>query len=136
MERMFEKASRLAVTYETANGLLSVSDLWTLPLTSQSKGRANLDAIAIDLNKKVKASGESESFVTDTVKVDEVLVLKFEIVKYIIGVLKEERAVALEKAKRKEAKQLLVQLRAQKEGEAMGALSLEEIDARLAELGD
>lgn len=66
----FEIASRLKLRFETAVGMISTEDLWTLPLTSNSK--VSLDSLAVSLNKELK--GSEESFVTSTKK-DEILKL-------------------------------------------------------------
>lgn len=42
---MFIKASRTKLRFESPKGLLSVEDLWDLPLIS-TMGKANLDDIA------------------------------------------------------------------------------------------
>lgn len=44
---MFEKASRMKLRFNTQRGVLSVEDLWDLPLIQ-------LDNIAIALNKKLQ----------------------------------------------------------------------------------
>jgi len=125
-EKMFETASRLGLTFESTRGNLTVTDLWSLPLTSRN-GHSSLDSIAIALNKKVKEAGETESFVTETTTTDEVLLLKFEIVKRIIGVLKAERDEAAKAAKAREQKQQILALIAQKENEQLAGTSLEDL---------
>lgn len=135
-EKMFEKAARLQVRFDSVQGPLNVEDLFTLPLTSGSSNRATLDNIGRALKKKIKESGESESLVDDTIKVDEVLVLKFDIVLYIISVLKEERTVALAKAKMREQKQEILALIADAEKAEMKGKSKDELLALLAALGE
>ena len=83
MEKLFENATREKVRFETSRGVISVEDVWDLPL--QSKNGFDLDSIAKDVNRQLKASGE-ESFVKPTTAGDSVLELKLEIIKHIIKV--------------------------------------------------
>jgi hypothetical protein len=50
---LFEKASRLKLRFSSPAGLLTVEDLWDLPLSAQAKV-ANLDDIAKGLNKTLE----------------------------------------------------------------------------------
>lgn len=120
---MFEKATRLKVRFNTQNGVLTVEDLWDLPL--DSKVKASLNTIAIGLNKEIKESGE-ESFV-GTSKANPITVLKFEIVKHIISVRlaeADEKAKARAKAEQKET---IGKLIAEKEQEGLKSMSLDEL---------
>lgn len=78
---LFEQAVRKKIRYTSTRGPLTVEDLWDLPLTSKSD-RPNLDAIAVELHDLIEAQG-TKSFVK-TAKKDEILQLKFDIVKYVI----------------------------------------------------
>lgn len=75
---MFEKASRMKLRFNTQRGVLSVEDLWDLPLIQ-------LDNIAIALNKKLQES-KTESFIKTRTKDTTELELKFNIAKHIIDV--------------------------------------------------
>jgi hypothetical protein len=121
----FAKASRLKLRFESPAGMLSVEDLWDLPLTSNT-GKASLDAIARDLNRKLKQE-EDVSFVVKTPKHDEGTQLKFELAKYIIDVRLEENERAAQAKANKEKKQQILALVAQKELEALGSSSLEDL---------
>ena len=66
---MFEKASRMKLRFNTQRGVLSVEDLWDLPLIQ-------LDNIAIALNKKLQES-KTESFIKTRTKNTTELELKF-----------------------------------------------------------
>ena len=68
----FEKATRLRLRFETSRGNLNVEDLWRLPL-------AELDKLAIALNKQLKESSE-ESFIKAKSKDNKLLELPFAIV--------------------------------------------------------
>lgn len=123
-ETMFEAASRLKLRFDSKVGQLSVEDLWDLPLTSATK--ANLDAIAVDLNRQLK--GTEESFVSTGTK-NAVLELKFEIVKYIITTRVAENQAKLDERARAERKAQIATLIEQKKTEGLASMSLEELEA-------
>lgn len=122
---MFQKATRLKLRFESVKGLFSVEDLWDLPLTSNA-GRANLDDIARSLHKQLK-NGDDVSFVNKEQKSDELIQLKFDIVKTIIEVRLAENAAALIARDNSEKKQQLLGILAQRENEQLSKLSPEEI---------
>ena len=128
---MFERASRLGLTFSTPKGLLTVADLWDLPLTSAAG--ASLDNLAKALNKQLKEA-DTESFVVETKKADEVLQLKFDIVKHVIAVRLAENKEALEAKTKKEKKQKLLSLIAQKQDEKLLGLSLEDLQKEVESL--
>lgn len=124
---MFEQSTRNKDRFETSQGLLTVEDLWDLPLTS-TRGRANLDDIARGLSKKLKET-ETESFVIKAPKADETTQRKFAIVKHIIEVRLAENEAAATIRANKEKKQQLLALIAQKENEQLQGHTLEELRA-------
>lgn len=123
-ETMFEAAFRQKLRFDSKVGQLSVEDLWDLPLTSATK--ANLDAIAVDLNRQLK--GTEESFVSTGTK-NAVLELKFEVVKYIITTRVAENQAKLDERARAERKSQIATLIEQKKAEGLASLSLEELEA-------
>lgn len=126
---MFEKASRLKLRFETDKGLLTVEDLWNIPLTSTT-GKVNLDDVARGLHAHLK-NEINVSFVNPDKTADPVTNLKFDIVKHVIAVrLAEANAAALERSK-KEKKQHLMEIIARKEDEALSGASLEELRAMI-----
>lgn len=131
---MFAFATKKKIRFETSKGLLSVEELWDLPLTSDN-GRPNLDDIAKGIYKAMK-EGEEVSFVKSNAASNaafNVLKTKFDIVKYIIDV-KLAEAEAAKKAKETKARnQRILGLIAQKEDEALASKSKEELLAMLAE---
>ena len=133
MADLFEASSRLSLRFETPQGSLSTEDLWKLPLTSTRANVANLDDIAITLNKKLQDSGVV-SFVKKVTKTNEILSLKLEIVKHVIDVLQSE-ADAHESAVAKfEEKQKLLGFIANKKDEALAGKTVEELQAMVASL--
>lgn len=129
---IFEIATREAFRFKGSNGLLSVEDLWDLPLQSQTK--TNLDGLAQALDLQIKeAQANTKSFVTpEKSSVDETLVIKLEVLKHIIGVKVAERDAAATARRKSEEKQKLLALLDRKENEALDNLTAEEIKARIA----
>ena len=122
---MFEKASRMKLRFDCVAGIISVEDLWVLPLTSRT-GRANLDDIAKSLNASLKEANE-ESFVVQTSKPNELLALSFEIVKHVISARLAENEVKRNATDLKERKQKLLGLLADKDDAELQGKSREEI---------
>jgi len=128
---IFEKASKQKVRFNLKAGTATVEDLWDLPLTSEK--RDSLDSTAKSINAELKASQE-ESFVTTASKGSVLLQLKLDLVKYVIAAKIAEREVAKTQASNKAKLDKLVELKAVKQNEALGALTEAEIDAQIAAL--
>ncbi len=129
---MFEKATRLKLRFESPKGLLAVEDLWDLPLTS-ARGAANLDDIARGLNRKLK-DADVVSFVNKEQKSDEVIQLKFDLVKKIIDTRLAENEAATKTRERAERKQKLLSIVAEREDDTLRTMPLEELRKLLNEL--
>lgn len=133
---MFEIAVRNKMRFETAKGLISVEDLWDLPMMAKSPTAVSLDTvarkIAIDLTEQEKLN----SFVAENGNeaVIEALKLKLEIVKHVIAVRKKEAAEKREAAEKAAKRQKIKELIAQKEEDALSSLSKEELLEMLAEV--
>jgi hypothetical protein len=123
---MFENASRLKLRFKTSVGQLSTEDLWDLSLPG-------LDNLAKSLNKEIKEASE-ESFIKTRTRANEILDLKFELVKHVIKVKLEEAEARKIQAQNKVERERLLALKDKKLGEALDSLSVEDIDARLAQL--
>ena len=128
---MFEKASRLHLRFDTPVGPLAVEELWQLPLTSD-RSRTDLDGVARGLDEIVKAS--AVSFVTDSSEPDEELQLKFDIVKHIIKVKREELATATKQAANASLKLRLQGILASRADTALEGKSDEELKALIDQL--
>lgn len=129
---MFEKASRLKLRFDTPKGLISVEDLWDLPLSSTT-GKANLDDVARSLHQQLKDT-EEVSFVTPTTTDNQPMKLGFEIVKHIISVRLAEKAEREQAAANREKKQKIMAIIEQKQDAALSALSVEELNKLVASL--
>jgi hypothetical protein len=124
---MFEKASRMKLRFNTQRGVLSVEDLWDLPLIQ-------LDNIAIALNKKLQES-KTESFIKTRTKDTTELELKFNIAKHIIDVkLQEQEDRLLESEKKKLSVRRFLTLWLRKQDAELEGKSLEELAKELEAL--
>jgi hypothetical protein len=131
---MFERATRERFRFDSPQGLLTTEDLWNLPLSSPTGSRANLDDIAKGLNKKLKALGDEESFVTEKRTTDDVTPVMFEIVKHIIKVRLAEADVRKKARENSEKKQAIMAIIAKKQNEKLEGTSLEELQAMVEAL--
>lgn len=122
---MFETASRLKLRFNY-KGYISVEDLWDLSLRS-------LDDIYKGLNKQVKAQ-EEDSLLVERKQADKEVVLALELVKHVVAVKLQERAENKSKVEKKAQKAKLMDILAQKQDGALQELSVEELEAKLAEL--
>ena len=129
---IFEQATRAKIRFSTPVGMLSVEDLWDLPLTSNA-GRPNLDGIAMSLYQDL-GDNVQVSFVNKSVAKDEVSQLKFDIVKHIIDTRLAEQAAASEARVKSEKKQRILEIINQKEDATLMASSIDELKATLASM--
>lgn len=123
---MFEKASRLKLTFSTAKGTLSADYLWDLPLTQ-------LDSIAKDINKRIKAA-EEESFIAPKSAANTLDVLRLDIVKHIINVRQSEAKEKLIKNEINAQTAVLEAALARKKEEELSNLSIEDLQKRIKDL--
>ena len=129
---LFCLATRKKFRFETPQGQLTTEDLWSLPLTTTSPNKANLDDIAISLNKKVRENGDTTSFVKKTTKSNDELQAKFDIVLHVIKVKQEEAEVEATKQENRIKKQRIMEMIEQKKDAEMSQKSVEELTALLA----
>lgn len=129
---IFEQATRAQLRFSTPNGMLSVEDLWDLPLTSTTK-RANLDDVAKLLDNQIKNTA-SVSFVNDVSEVNTQTKLAFDVVLHIIKVRLAERAAAKTAADARAKKQKIMAIIEQKQDEALSAASIDDLQSMLASL--
>jgi hypothetical protein len=116
---IFETASRVKLRFQTAKGLVSTEDLWTLPLTK-------LDEIAVEINSKIKATATG-SFLTPKTNPDTELSLGLDILIHIMTKRQAESVAIRDLEKRKAEKQKLLSLIDQKKNDRLAELSLEEL---------
>ncbi len=130
MSNLFEKAARGKYRFSSAKGLLTVEQLYDLPLKS---GTVNLNQIAIDLNREIKETQE-ESFVDTKSTVDQQLVDKLEIVKHIIATIKQEQEDANKAQEVAKERNKLMAILSRKQEAKLEDMDEESILKRLEEL--
>lgn len=123
---LFEVATRKGYRFQH-KGLLSVEDLWQLPVKS-------LDTVYKVLKSQVKAN-EEESLLNDKTDEDEELNNKIEIVKYIVQVKLDEAKSREEAIKNKEQKQKIMEIMAAKRDEELRNMTADELQEMLNKLG-
>ena len=126
MEELFLKASKKKLRFETRQGNATVEDLWDYNLES-------LNGIAQKVNKTLKDSAE-ESFIAAKPKGNAELELKLEVLKYIISVKLAEADEKKVRAEKQAQAATLKSILEVKKLEQVQALSVEELEKRLAEV--
>ena len=130
-ENIFEKASRRKLRFGTNVGLLSVEDLWDLPLT---EGKVNLNDLAKSVNKLIK--DDDEDFVKvrkRATKEESDNKLRLEILKRIIEVRVEEKERKEKALERKREKELIANIITEKQNEELKNKSIEELKKMIEE---
>jgi len=129
---MFEKANRLRLRFDSCKGKLSTEDLWDMPLTSRDG--FDLDTVAKSVNKHIK-NLEEESFVNiKPSSMSSVYNLKLDVLKHIIGVRVNDLKSKEESALKKERKEKILSIIAEKQDSSLKEKTLEELTAELKEL--
>lgn len=134
MPNIFESATRNKLRFASARGELSVEQLWDVPL--RSRDDFNLNAVAKSASKALKEISE-ESFV-ETSKTPEHArrELALAVVKHIIDRKLVEEVRAEERAAKKQEKEKLLQILAEKQAGKLSELSEKELQKRIAALDD
>ena len=123
---IFEMASRKKFRYDY-HGSITTEDLWDLNVKE-------LDVIFKALNRKNKPE-EEESLLSTEKKKNPELMAKIEIVRYIANVKLVDAETEKKEKARKEEREKIMSIMADKQNEALKNLSIEELSAKLAELG-
>lgn len=135
MTDLYKYAAKNGLRFPSTKGLLTVEQLFQMPLKSQTG--FDLDSVARSLSASLKALGE-ESFV-DTSATDpqkRLLTTSLDIVKDVIATKQAENKAALDKAEKSSKRRKLQDILAAKEEEKMGQASIDEIRKQLEELKD
>lgn len=132
MSNIFKQAAQQKMRFPSARGFLNVEQLFDLPLSS--KNGFDLDSVAKEVNKLLKAQAE-ESFVSTTPDPQTTFYqTMLEIVKEIIAnKLAESQASRIRAANAAERQRLLALLDEKNHDELKG-LSKEELQKRISDL--
>jgi hypothetical protein len=127
MSKLYKRAARIKLRFESARGLVTTEDLFNLPLEE-------LDIIARTYSKKTKESKE-ESFIKP-VKTDATSVFKLslDIVKDVIADKLAARDAAQKAAATKIKKAKILGIMADKENDELKGKDLDELKEMLDEL--
>lgn len=131
MSDLFEKASREKLRFSTPKGLLTVEDLWGLPLQHKSPKALSLDSLAKSLARTIRENSE-ESFVQPAQQPEAVAAkFKLDIVKHIIQVLMAEQEKRKAEAEVANQRQRILEAIHAKQEEELKGKSLDELKANL-----
>jgi hypothetical protein len=129
---MFEAATRNKYRFPSTVGALTVEDLWDLPLIN--KRGASLDDVAKTIYKELKDSEDQVSFVRKESAASSELSTKLDIVKYVIDVKMAEQDARVQAKERKEKKEKIMSIIAQKEDEQLKEANLDDLKKMMEEL--
>ena len=130
---IYKEAAKKKVRFNTKKGLLTVEDLFDLPMTTTVATRVSLNDIGIEIAKALKNYEVLDFIEAKTDPAQELLKLKLEIVKDIIQDKKEERDKAKKEAEKKRQKELVMELIERKKMSELENKSLEELERMLKE---
>lgn len=119
---IFAQATKSALRFKSANGLVSTEDLWSLSL-------AQLDVIAKGIRKELRDT--EDSFITVSTKTNDKLNLQFEVVKAVITSKLADKDAADKWAANSERKQVILAALEQKKTAALAAMSVEDLEKEL-----
>jgi len=130
---IYKEAAKKKIRFNTKKGLLTVEDLFDLPMTTTIATRVSLNDIGVEIAKKLKNYEVLDFIETKKDSAQELLKLKLEIIKDIIQDKKEERDKAKKAAEKKRQKELIMELIERKKMSELENKSLEELEKMLKE---
>ncbi len=129
----FAAAATIKLRYPSSKGLLTVEDLFDLPLTTTRANGVSLDTIAKAAHKLVKEA-EEISFVDESTPRSTGDELALDIVKDIIAVKKSQNAQMLDRKVKAEKKKQILALIADKQNDELAGKPLAELLAMVEAL--
>lgn len=132
---IFERAVRAKLRFNSPIGELTTEQLFDLPLGSTGN-RPCLDKVAREVYGELKAYDEISFIETKPEPRKVQLELQLEIVKHVIQSKKDDIMAVENRAKKDELRRQLTEVLAKKQGEQLEGMSVEDIQKKLAELGE
>mgnify|MGYP003408390653 FL=1 len=129
---IFEQASKKKIRFSSNRGDLTVEQLWDMPL--QSKSGFDLDTIAKEVNRGIKASSEESFVTTKASSATTTLELQLEVLKHIIAVKIEAAAVAAKRTENEARRAKLIEALENKQNSELNNMSSEDILKELEKL--
>lgn len=130
---LFELASRQKLRFPSNRGDLTVEQLWTMPL--QGKDGYDVDTVAKTVNAKIKELSEDSFVSTKPSKALATQQLMLDVLKHVIAVRLAEQAAKEKRATNKAERERLEALLESKQLAEEGAMTKEQILAKLAAIG-
>jgi len=127
---IFEKATRGQLRFPTNKGLISVEDVWQLPLTRAGQHGVSLETLAQHIYKELNTS-LVPSFVSKRTTKDTTQELRFDIVKHIIAIKLAEQEASVVSKEKSERKQKILGVINKKKDEELSNLSVAELEKLL-----
>ena len=129
---MFAKAAKKGLTFSTSKGQMTVSQVWQMPLTSHND--FNLTVLSREVLAATRVQSEENLVESVTVNTDDNL--RLDILKFIIGDIKEAQAKLLRAKEQRALQQKIASVIEQKSDDALHNKSLAELQAMLASSSD
>ena len=129
MSDLFKKATKQNVVYPTTKGVLTLNDLWNIPLESKSPTAVTLDSILVSLDTELRKEKASTSFInkssTSTASVKQ---LAFDVAHEILVERLEDKKANETRLAENQRKDRIKELIVEKKEDNLKNLSLEELE--------
>lgn len=136
MTNIFVYATRNKLRFSSIRGELSIEQLWDVPLRSSRGDGFDLNTIAKAANKALKEISEENFVETIKTSVHTRCETALDIVKYVIEVKLAEETAAKDRAAKRQEKEKLLTILAEKQDGKLSDLSEKELQKRIAALDD
>lgn len=124
---MFAKAAKKGLTFTTSKGQMTVSQVWQMPLTSHND--FNLTVLSRDVLAATRVQAEENLVESVSTNTDDGL--RLDILKFIIGDIKEAKAKQLRASEKRALEQKIAAVLEQKSDDALHNKTVEELQALL-----
>lgn len=121
--RSDEQACKQKLRIETSKGLLTIEQLWDLPLT-------DLDKMAVSLERK-KNAGQTKTFLNVETEADETAKLKFDIVLDVLKTKMDEEAAYKKSIENREHNQKVYAAIARKKDGQLESMTIEQLEEQI-----